>query len=157
MRRIIEVCFLLLILIIFKSCAKPEVIDVVLPGDEKLNCKDLKDAWQETRRFRKEAESVKDTGTGGNVTRIILFWPALVQTLHNAEVAMRAADDRAFHLINVMKTKKCKESDKLFFETAKEITPIYISQEIRRLNRQYKQGILTEEEFKKAKEKVLSK
>ena len=63
----------------------------------------------ETRRFKQEAEFVKEGNTGGNITRTILFWPALVKTIHNADVAIRAANDRAYHLINIMKNKNCKE------------------------------------------------
>ena len=87
-------------------CAKPTVVNVVMPGDEKLNCSQLKDEYQETRRFKQEADAVKETNTGGNMTRTVLFWPALLKTLHNADIAVKAANDRAYHLVNIMKKKK---------------------------------------------------
>ena len=49
-----------LYLIFLNSCAKPTVVDVVMPKDKNLNCKELKDEYLETKRFRKEAEYVKD-------------------------------------------------------------------------------------------------
>ena len=153
MRRIIEVCFLLLILIIFKSCAKPEVIDVVLPGDEKLNCKELKDEYAETRRFRQEALEVQ-TAPGANTARATFFWPALLVTLHNGDKAINAANKRAYHVVNLMKKKNCEEADNLFREITK-TSSASISIEIQNLNKLYKKGVLTKEEFEQAKKKIL--
>ena len=145
---------IVLSLALFYSCAKPKVVNVVMPSDEKLNCDELKAGYAETRRFKQEAESVKETNTGGNVTRTLLFWPALVKTLHNADVAIRAANDRAYHLIDIMKNKKCKDADKLYAELTK-TDSITISYEIRRLHRLYKSGAITEEEYIQAKKKVI--
>ena len=145
---------IVLSLTFFYSCAKPEVVNVVMPSDEKLNCDELKAGYAETRRFKQEAESVKETNTGGNVTRTLLFWPALVKTLHNADVAIRAANDRAYHLIDIMKNKKCKDADKLYAELTK-TDSITISYEIRRLHQLYKSGAITEEEYIQAKKKVI--
>ena len=153
MKKFIVLLILSLSLILLNFCAKPAVVNVVMPEDEKLNCEQLKEGFHETRRFKEEAEFVKE-GTGGNVARSILFWPALVKTMHNADVAIRAANDRAYHLIDIMKKKKCKDTDKLFAELTK-TTPIIISYEIIRLNKLYIKGILTQEEFEQAKKKVL--
>ena len=146
---------IVLSLTFFYSCAKPEVVNVVMPSDEKLNCDELKAGYAETRRFKQEAESVKETNTGGNVTRTLLFWPALVKTLHNADVAIRAADDLAYHLISIMKNKNCKETDILHSELTKSGPP-NISFELRRLHKLYKSGALTKEEFQLAKKKILT-
>ena len=126
-----------------------------MPGDEQLNCEQLKDGFAETRRFKQEAEAVKEVNTGGNTTRALLFWPALLKTLHNADVAIRAANDRGYHLVNIMKNKNCKDADRLYSELTKSAS-ITISYEIQKLNKLYKSGALTEEEFKQAKKKVLS-
>ena len=90
-----------------------------MPEDEKLSCKQLKDEFAETRRFKQEAKTVKEANTGANMTRVILFWPALLKTMHNADVAIRAANDRAYHLIDIMKNKNCKDADKLYSELTK--------------------------------------
>ena len=144
-----------LIFLVFNGCAKPTVLNIIMPNDQNLNCKQLKDGFDETRRFKQEAELVKEGNTGGNITRTILFWPALVKTIHNADLAIRAANDRAYHLINIMKNKNCKEADKLYFKLTKSET-ITISFELKRLNKLYKSGALTEMEFELAKKKVLN-
>ena len=138
-------------------CAKPTVVDVVMPEDEKLNCEQLKEGFRETRRFKQEAEAVKEVDTGGNMTRTLIFWPALLKTIHNADIAIKAANDRAYHLVSIMKNKNCKDTDKLFAEITKTNASAYISSEIERLNKLYKSGVLTEEEFVKAKKKVLDR
>ena len=142
-------------LVLLNNCAKPTVVNVVIAGDEKLNCEQLKGGFEETRRFKQEAEAVKDVNTGGNMTRTMLFWPALLQTIHNADIAIRAADDRAYHLISIMKKKNCSDTDKLYSKLTK-IDQITISFEINRLHKLYKRGALTEEEFNQAKKKLLS-
>ena len=147
---------LILSLILINSCAKPTVVNVVMPGDNKLNCEELKDGFLETRRFKQEAESIKEVNTGGNVTRGMFFWPALLKTLQNADEAIKAANDRGYHLVGIMKNKNCKDTDKLFTQLTRSMNAINISREIIRLNKLYKKGILTEEEFKQAKKKVLS-
>ena len=146
---------LILIVLLFSSCAKPTVVNITMPGDEELSCENLKNGYEETRRFKKEAETVRETDTGGNITRTILFWPALVKTLHNADVAIRAADDRAYHLISIMKNKNCKEADRLHSELTKS-SPPNISFELKRLHKLYKSGALTKEEFELAKKKILT-
>ena len=156
MKKFLGIWFLGLGLILLSSCAKPEVVNIILPGDRELNCGQLEDAFAETRRFRKEAEAVRDSSTGGNMTRAFLFWPALLQTIHNVDVAIKAANDRGFHLIDIMKNKNCKKADKFFAELTKTTPSINISGELIRLHKLYRRGVLTEEEFEKAKEKVLS-
>ena len=86
-------------IILLNSCAKPTVVNVVLPGDDELNCEQLENAVAESQKIKREAEYAKE-GTGGNVTRLLLFWPAWAQTLHNADVAIMAANDRIYHLFN---------------------------------------------------------
>ena len=155
MKKLLGILVLGLSLILLNSCAKPTVVDVVMPEDEQLNCEQLRDGFSETRRFKQEAEVVKEVNTGGNMTRTLLFWPALLKTIHNADVAIRAANDRAYHLINIMKNKNCKDTDKLYSELTK-TSSVIISYEIIRLEKLYKSGALTKEEFEQAKKRVLS-
>jgi len=88
------------------GCAEPTVVDVVMQGDQELSCGQLKNAYAEAERFKKEADSKKGF-TGGNTARAILFWPAIVGTHMNSNEAIQAADSRRVHLINVMRSKKC--------------------------------------------------
>ena len=108
MKKILGV--LVLSLILLNSCAKPTVVEVVVSGDEKLNCEQLENEVAEAQKIKKEAQYARES-TGGNVTRMMLFWPAWAKTLHNADIAIMAADDRIFHLIKLMKKKKCQGVD----------------------------------------------
>ena len=105
MKNFLTILVLGLTLVLLHSCAKPTVVSVVLPSDEKLNCNQLENAVAETQKIKTDAEYAKE-GTGGNIARMMLFWPAWAQTLHNADVAIQATNDRNYHLINIMKKKK---------------------------------------------------
>ena len=142
-------------IILLNSCAKPTVVNVVLSGDDELNCEQLENAVAESQKIKREAEYAKE-GTGGNVTRLLLFWPAWAQTLHNADVAIMAANDRIYHLFNIMKKKKCGGVDKIEAQITNTATSINnITGQLKELKEMYKSGDLTEEEYKKAKNKIL--
>ena len=142
-------------IILLNSCAKPTVVNVVLPGDDELNCEQLENAVAESQKIKREAEYAKE-GTGGNVTRLLLFWPAWAQTLHNADVAIIAANNRIYHLFNIMKKKKCGGVDKIEAQITNTATSINnITGQLKELKEMYKSGDLTEEEYKKAKNKIL--
>ena len=156
MKKFLGILVLSISLILLNSCAKPTVVNVVVPGDEKLNCEQLENAVAETQKIKREAEYAKE-GTGGNVARMMLFWPAWAQTLHNADVAIMAADDRNYHLVNLMKKKKCNGVDTINTEIAGTTTSRNnIAGQLKDLNEMYKSGVLTKEEFETAKKKTLS-
>ena len=156
MKKFLWILVLGISLILLNLCAKPTVVNVVVPGDEKLNCEQLENAVAESQKIKREAEYAKE-GTGGNVARMMLFWPAWAQTLHNADVAIMAADDRNYHLVNLMKKKKCKNVDKIKAEiTNSTVSGNSIAVQLRDLNEMYKSGVLTKEEFEMAKKKTLS-
>ena len=142
-------------LILLNLCAKPTVVNVVIPGDEKLNCEQLENAVAESQKIKRDAEFAKE-GTGGNVTRMILFWPAWARTLHNADVAIIAADDRIYHLIKLMKKKKCKGVDVINAKIDEDKkSSNNIAEQLKDLNDMRNSGILTDEEFEIAKKKTL--
>ena len=151
MKKILGV--LVLSLILLNSCAKPTVVEVVISGDEKLNCEQLENEVAEAQKIKKEAQYARES-TGGNVTRMMLFWPAWAKTLHNADIAIMAADDRIFHLIKLMKKKKCQGVDVINAQIANAKSTI--AQQLKDLNEMYKLGTLTKEEFEMAKKKTLS-
>ena len=137
------------------SCAKPTVVNVVIPGDEQLNCEQLENAVAESQKIKREAEYAKE-GTGGNIARVLLFWPAWAQTLHNADVSIMAANDRIYHLVNIMRKKKCSNLDKIEAQITNTSTSINnVTEQLRELKEMYKSGDLTKEEYKKAKKKIL--
>ena len=142
-------------LILLNLCAKPTVVNVVIPGDEKLNCEQLENAVAESQKIKRDAEFAKE-GTGGNMTRMILFWPAWARTLHNADVAIMAADDRIYHLIKLMKKKKCKGVDVINAKIEEDKkSSNNIAEQLKDLNDMRNSGILTDEEFEIAKKKTL--
>jgi hypothetical protein len=157
MIKFIRILILGMSLVVINSCAKPTVVNVVMPGDENLDCKQLEAAVAEAQNFKRKAEFVKE-GTGANTTRVLLFWPAWAKTLHNADIAIVAADDRNYHLLKIMRKKNCKGIDSINAEiTGASSSKNNISKELNELNALYKSGALTEDEFKKAKKKVLNK
>ena len=142
-------------MILLNTCAKPTVVNVVLPGDDKLNCEQLENAVADSQKIKRDAEYAKES-TGGNVARMMLFWPAWARTLHNADVAIAAADDRIYHLFNIMKKKKCKGIDKIEAQITNTSTSTNnIAGQLRELKEMYKSGDLTKDEYEKAKKKTL--
>jgi len=155
MNKLLEIFILGTIIILLNSCAKPTVVNVVVAGDEKLNCKQLENEIAETQKIKRDAEYAKE-GTGGNVTRLMLFWPAWAQTLHNADVAIQAANDRNYHLINIMKKKNCEGVDNINAQINKSLPSTNnVVEQLKELKEMYKYGDLTKEEYEKAKKKIL--
>ena len=136
------------------SCAKPTVVNTIMPNDNKLNCEELELAVAETQRLKKEAEYAKQD-TGGNIARIMLFWPAWAKTLSNADEAIMAANNRNFHLINLMKKKRCKSVDLVNAKISRESLSNNVATQLLDLKKMYHDGDLTKEEYKKAKKKLL--
>ena len=155
MKNFLSILILGLSLIFLNSCAKPTVVNVVLPEDDQLNCEQLENEVAETHKIKKDAEFAKE-GTGGNVARLLLFWPAWAQTLHNADVAIQAANDRNFHLIKLMKKKNCKGVDSINAKINASSNPTdNIAGQLKILKEMYDSGDLTKEEYTKAKKTVL--
>jgi hypothetical protein len=155
MKNFLAILIICKILILLGSCAKPTVVNIVVPGDEKLNCKQLENAIAESTKIKEDAEYAKE-GTGGNVARLMLFWPAWAQTLHNSDIAIQAANDRNFHLTNIMKKKNCKNVNNIKAQINKSITSKDdVAGQLTILKEMYDSGDLTQEEYKKAKKKVL--
>ena len=154
MKKFLVILVLSVSIILLDACAKPTVVNVVLPGDEELNCEQLENAVAESQKIKRDAEYAKE-GTGGNVARVMLFWPAWAKTLHNADVAIMAANDRIYHLFNIMKKKSCSAVDKIEAQITNTTTSISITGQLKELKEMYKSGDLTKEEYKKAKKKIL--
>ena len=160
MKKKLNIFILSTIILILNSCAKPIVVEIVQPNDEKLNCEELKIEIADVQKIKEEAEFSKDSG--GNYARVILFWPAWAQSLHNADEAILAANDSKHHLIKIMKNKKCKGADKLEANikdkpaTTTSVSQENIANQLKILKELYETGDLTDEEYKKAKDKVIN-
>ncbi len=160
MKNLLNIFILSVVILILNSCAKPTVVEIVQPNDDKLNCEELKTEIAEVQKIKEEAVFSKDSG--GNYARVILFWPAWAQSLHNADEAILAANDRKHHLIKIMKKKKCKGAEKLEANikdkpaTTSSVSQENIAEQLKTLKELYDSGDLTEEEYKKAKDKVIN-
>jgi len=160
MKKLLNIFILSVVILILNSCAKPTVVEIVQPNDDKLNCEEIKTEIAEVQKIKEEAVFSKDSG--GNYARVILFWPAWAQSLHNADEAILAANDRKHHLIKIMKKKKCKGAEKLEANikdkpaTTTSVSQENIAEQLKTLKELYDAGDLTEEEYKKAKDKVIN-
>ena len=148
----------ILVFFFLYSCAKPTVVEVVQPGDDLLNCTELKQKIEETNKIKDEADFSK--GSGGNFARAILFWPAWAQSLNNADDAMIAANNRSFHLIKLMRNKNCPGADdlkaKITDKPIKEnISESNLADQLKTLKELYEDGHLSDEEYTKAKKKII--
>ena len=147
---------LFLIFFFILSCAKPLVVETTQPGDELLNCKELKQEIEEINKIKQEAEFSK--ASGGNFARAILFWPAWAQSLNNADDAILAANNRSFHLIKVMRKKNCPGSDSLeanIVDKPKNVIETNLADQLKTLKELYEDGHLSEEEYTNAKKKII--
>ena len=144
---------LIIIFFFLIGCATPKVVNVKDPLDDKKNCNELESSVAEAQKFKRDALFEKEN-TGGNIARMILFWPAMATIFHNSDKAIRAANDRTFHLLKIMKKKNCKNIDLVNSEILKNSTQTIVG-ELKILKDLYKSGDLTKEEFTKAKKKVL--
>ena len=138
---------------LFISCATPEVVDVENPLDQKKNCYELEIAVAEAQKFKRDALYEKEN-TGGNMARFILFWPAMATSYHNADKAIKAANERTYHLLKIMKKKNCDNVDLVNSEILRNSTETVAGQ-LNLIREMFKSGDLTREEFSKAKQKVL--
>ena len=157
MKKFIIILFLAFNLILLNSCAKPTVLNITLPEDEKSSCEKLEKGVANAQDFRRKALAVTGN-TAQNQVRGFLFWPALMMTYVNAQEAIVAANERTVHLINIMQDKNCENASKVVnriagtprIQTLKDLSETYKS-----LNELYKSGGLTEDEYKTQKRKVL--
>ena len=144
--------FLILFLFIF-SCAKPEVVNIINPEDKDMNCVELENSVAEAQKFKRDALYEKEN-TGGNMARFIIFWPAAASTFHNADKAIKAANDRTYHLLKIMKNKSCKGVDLINSEILKRSTET-IAGQLQMVKEMYQAGDLSKQEYRKAKERIL--
>jgi len=149
--------FFILMLFFLASCAKPTVVDIIQPNDDELSCEELKDEIAESQKVKEEAEFSKDSG--GNMARLILFWPAWARSLHNTDEAILAANNRKHHLIKTMKKINCEDADMFkakIKDTNSTSSQNNIAEQLKILKELYDSGDLTKEEYTKAKEKVIN-
>ena len=99
--------FLILILAMVYSCAKPTVINIVGPHDSKFTCSQLDNEIAMANKYADDAKKEKDMGTGTNISALLFWLPGLWATHKNVEEAVEAANRRAEHLQTLKNKKDC--------------------------------------------------
>jgi len=146
--------FIILFCLILVSCATPKVVEITRPDDGLKNCEELESLVADTQKFKRDALFEKDN-TGGNMARAILFWPAMATSYYNADKAIRASNDRTYHLLKIMRKKGCPNIDLVNAEILRSSTETIVGQ-LHQLKEMYDKGDLTKEEYVKAKKKILN-
>ncbi len=146
--------FIILFCLILVSCATPKVVEITMPDDGLKNCEELESLVADTQKFKRDALFEKDN-TGGNMARAILFWPAMATSYYNADKAIRASNDRTYHLLKIMRKKGCPNIDLVNAEILRSSTETIVGQ-LHQLKEMYDKGDLTKEEYVKAKKKILN-
>ena len=99
--------FILILFLIFTSCATPTVINVIGPNDAGLNCKELSAEIVKANQYADEAQEAKKMSNPHNVAALLFFYPGAAVTMINVEEAAKAAKDRALHLSSLKEKKDC--------------------------------------------------
>jgi hypothetical protein len=92
--------------LILGGCATPHVVEKEKLSDEKLSCAELRAEIKEAERYKEEARKERGV-TGTNVAAVLFFLPGLAATYVNTEDAIRAAEARKEHLMEIYKQKRC--------------------------------------------------
>jgi hypothetical protein len=91
--------------VVLASCA-PSVQSYDPFIDSQLSCDELAIEITKTRSLKAEAQANKGL-SGQNVAWALVFWPAIFANEANNSEAIRAADERLFHLYRYYEAKEC--------------------------------------------------
>lgn len=92
------------------GCVSSQKIDKAQVNDRSLSCQELLVKIEEAESFKEKAEENKRVN-GGTVLAA-LFFPALISTYMDANDAIKAAEDRKAHLVQIYSEKKCATKTK---------------------------------------------
>ena len=157
MKKFFGILILFLNLVLLNSCAKPTVVTIVKPDDDKLSCEKLASGIIEAQNFRDKALAVTGN-TPQNQMRAIFFWPALATTYSNVHEALVAATGRSIHLANIMIDRDCKDTDKLLkrIQTSIRVQSLQdLANTYEKLNELYNSGGLSEREYDIERRRIL--
>ena len=97
----------LTLFLICVSCANPDVVNVIGPNDNELNCKELTTEIAKVNQHADKAQEAKKMNNPHNLGAILFFLPAMGVTMKNVEEASKAAKERALHLNKLKEKKNC--------------------------------------------------
>lgn len=88
------------------ACVSPEVVTANSVTDKDLSCKQIAQQLAELEMIRTEAEKGRSF-SGENVAAGILFWPAVIGNVSNANRSLEAANKRQTVLVALSERKRC--------------------------------------------------
>lgn len=88
------------------GCASPDVVDERQVTDQQLSCDELETEIEAAQRFEQAARDERGM-TGTNAAAAVFFWPALLATYANTDEAIKAAEERQRHLMDIYDDKSC--------------------------------------------------
>lgn len=142
--------------IVLSGCAgsaSHKVVTAHQAGDDALTCDSMKSEINKAELIIEGVNQDKDDVSGKDVIDGILWFPFnLIAKSNNYNNALTAADSRIAQLKSMQKERGCviasnSEEDNMLKRS--------ISSQLRELSSLYKDGSLTEEEYKQAKQKIL--
>ncbi len=132
--------------------ASHKVVTTHEATDDSLSCKQIDVELTKTQLIIDDVNKDKDDISGADVVDGLLWFPFnLIAKSQNYSDALEAAGSRINTLQDLKKDKNCVEV--AYIEETKNTDGI--SAKLKEINELYKQGILTEQEYKDAKIKIL--
>jgi hypothetical protein len=130
--------------------ASHKVVTANTANDTTMACVDIEREIAQTQSIIDEVNKDKDDISGADVIDGVLWFPFnLIAKSQNYNDALQAADKRIARLNEMKKEKDCANDANAVAQTQN------LTNQLSELNRQYKDGSLTEEEYKLAKAKLL--
>lgn len=139
-----------ILLVACAGSATHEVVATHQANDETLTCGQIDAEIVNTQAIIDGVNQDKEDISGSDLIDGLLWFPFnLIAKSNNYESAMEAADGRIQTLQELRKEKQCAVASNQAGTTAQ------LASELRELNTLYKEGALTEDEYKKAKTNLL--
>jgi len=132
------------------SCATPKAMDIKKAGDDMMTCNELKLAFEQANLNEDIAHSEKGM-TDGNILSGLFFFPAYFVTYGTSVHAQYNASERKYHLISLLKAKKCSKPKSAKYQE-------FISErltQLEALKSKFVRGVITENEYILARKQLL--
>ena len=133
--------------------ATHQVVSAYQASDDVLSCSDIDSEIIKTQAVIDAINKDKEDISGADVVDTVLWFPFnLLAKSQNYQESLNAADRRIARLHELRKERGCYST----LGSKQKHTTSLLSQELNELNKLYKSGALTKEEYKVAKQKVLN-
>jgi len=125
-------------------------MDIKKAGDDMMTCNELKLAFEQANLNEDIAHSEKGM-TDGNILSGLFFFPAYFVTYGTSVHAQYNASERKYHLISLLKAKKCSKPKSAKYQE-------FISErltQLEALKSKFVRGVITENEYILARKQLL--